>query len=274
MDVPIIAVDPPGRGKIQAAFFLSVFHPCPSVAKKSLPWIATLLGDFCLAKLQRWLDLLLYQVLYALTCVIAGIMFPIRSSGSRSVPKNGSLLVLANHQSFLDPPLIGLAMARECNYLARAGLFRFPIFRQLIIALGAIKIERDGVAKEGMRETLRRLEQQKAVLVFPEGTRTPDGSMQPLKPGVLLLIRRSKSNILLAGIAGAHACWPRSRPFPWRGPIWIHFEPWIHRPRASSEAELAELEAAMRRVQAIAESKYRRFSREKRGVPKNSGPEC
>ena len=107
----------------------------------------------------------------------------IRVVGREHVPQKQGGLLLSNHQSHLDPVLLGLACDRRLNYLARESLFRFTPFRWLIQSLDAIPIDREGVGLSGLKETLRRLKQDELVLIFPEGTRTRDGEISPLKPG-------------------------------------------------------------------------------------------
>lgn len=122
-------------------------------------------------------------------------------------------LICANHQSFLDPVMIGCAFQRKVNYLARESLFRFPL-GPLIRMLDAIPLDRDGLGLAGMKETLRRLRRGEPVLVFPEGTRSHDGDMGPLLPGVCALARRGRAPILPVGIAGTFNAWPRRQWMP------------------------------------------------------------
>ncbi|HOU36076.1 MAG TPA: lysophospholipid acyltransferase family protein, partial [Candidatus Omnitrophota bacterium] len=82
--------------------------------------------------------------------------------------------MVSNHQSHLDPPLVGCGCRRQMNFLARNTLFRSPLFAKLISSVNAIPIDREGGGLAGLKETLRRLKRGEMVLVFPEGTRTPD----------------------------------------------------------------------------------------------------
>ena len=91
--------------------------------------------------------------------------------------------MLSNHQSHLDPVLVGLASDQRLNYLARDTLFGFAPFRWLINSLDAIPIDREGLGLGGLKETLKRLKRGESVLMFPEGTRTRDGEVGRLRPG-------------------------------------------------------------------------------------------
>jgi len=133
--------------------------------------------------------------------------------------------VLSNHQSHLDPPLIGVASNRRLNYLARETLFRFAPFAWFIRSVGSIPIDREGSGLSGLKETLKRLRQGGAVVIFPEGTRSRDGEVAPLKPGFSALARRANVPLVPVGIEGAFAAWPRRRKFPLPAPIAIVFGP-------------------------------------------------
>lgn len=142
------------------------------------------------------------------------VVFRIRCKGRERIPMSGPLLVCANHQSFLDPVLVGLAFDRRLNYLARQTLFRFAPFRLLIQFLDAIPLDREGLGLAGLRESMRRIKRGEAVLLFPEGTRTIDGSVMPLQPGFCALARRGNVTVVPVGFDGAYDAWPRTAKLP------------------------------------------------------------
>ena len=116
-------------------------------------------------------------------CRLAGVVgFQIRCRGQEFIPPAGAAIVLANHQSNLDPMLVGMATQRRMNYLAKDTLFS-PAFAWLFRSLDTIPIDRDGTGLGGLKETLKRLKRGELVLIFPEGTRTKDGTVGVLKPG-------------------------------------------------------------------------------------------
>jgi 1-acyl-sn-glycerol-3-phosphate acyltransferase len=162
-----------------------------------------------------------YDFCYVLHSNAFANLFSLRTEGMHHVPRTGPLLVVANHQSFLDPVAIGLAVRRKLIYLARKTLFRNSLFTWLIRSLNAVPIDQQGIGKEGIRTVSEQLQMGKAVLVFPEGERTPHGRMLPLKPGVHLLIKRTLAPILPVGIAGAYAAWPRRRKLPIPAPLFM-----------------------------------------------------
>jgi 1-acyl-sn-glycerol-3-phosphate acyltransferase len=155
-----------------------------------------------------------YDMLRVLARGVAVGLFGLRVVGRQNWPQRGGALVCANHQSHFDPPLVGLTCPRRMNYLARDTLFRTPGFKQLIEFLDAIPIDREGGGLAGLKETLRRLKAGELVLIFPEGTRSHDGEVAPLKPGFVAVARRSRVPLVPVGIDGAYQAWPRTAPLP------------------------------------------------------------
>jgi 1-acyl-sn-glycerol-3-phosphate acyltransferase len=168
-----------------------------------------------------WSDRLLYFATRVVSNTLFSLGFSLRCEGMHNMPAEGPALAIANHQSYLDPPAIGMATTRRLVYLARASLFRNPVFGALIRGLNAVPIDQDGIGKDGIKAILQQLLAGKPVLVFPEGTRTPDGTMQPLRPGVHLLIKRTSAPIVPIGIAGTYDAWPVWRPYPIPSPIFL-----------------------------------------------------
>jgi len=126
----------------------------------------------------------------------------------------GGMLLVSNHQSFLDPVLVGMAMPQPLDFLARQSLFRFPGFRALIRGLGAHPLQRGRMDPAAMRTMLRLLRGGRWLLVFPEGTRTRDGTLGEFRPGSAELATRAEVPILPVCIQGAHRAWPRHQPLP------------------------------------------------------------
>lgn len=163
-----------------------------------------------------------YDVLRVLVRMFTVLVFRIRVRGREHIPPSGPVLVLSNHQSHLDPPLVGLCFDRRLNYLARDTLFGFAPFRWLIYYLDAIPLDREGIGLGGLKECLKRLKAGEMILLFPEGTRTRDGEIGTIKPGFLALARRSKSALLPVAMEGAYEAWPRKNPLP--RPAVVHVE--------------------------------------------------
>lgn len=129
------------------------------------------------------------------------------------VPMTGKLCIIANHQSFLDPPLIAAGIRRHICFMARDTLFK-GLFGWHISHLNAFPISHDKSPLAGIKETLKRLKDEQAVLIFPEGTRTEDGNLGEFHKGIISVARRSKAPILPCVIKGAYKAWPRQSKFP------------------------------------------------------------
>lgn len=146
--------------------------------------------------------------------VLLRLFYRFRWTGAGNVPRRGPVLIIANHQSYLDPPMVGIAVTvRHSDFIARLGLFTNPLLGRVIAALGSVPIKEEGGDTAAMKEVLRRLGQGRPVIVFPEGSRSPDGTVQPFKRGIALLVKRARCPVVPVGLDGAHDAWPRgSRP--------------------------------------------------------------
>jgi 1-acyl-sn-glycerol-3-phosphate acyltransferase len=192
----------------------------------------------------NWIAWLWYAIMWCPCYALSQALFSFRFSGKHHVPLTGPVLIVSNHQSNLDPVLVGLACPRQLKYLARQGLFFFP-FSLWIRALGAVPIDRERGALAGIRATLGLLKEDNAVLIFPEGSRTFDGRLQEMLPGVCLLARRSRATIVPAALDGAFTALPRGRALVRLHPIHLAFDAPITPPQYEqlSDAELSELVA-------------------------------
>jgi len=137
-----------------------------------------------------------------------------RAHSIDALPETGPILIACNHQSFLDPPIVGCRVTRrQLDFVARRGLFKGP-GAWLLPRIHAFPIDEDGGDAAAIRETLRRLALGRAVVIFPEGTRSPDGAMRPYKRGIALLIKRARCPVLPAAVEGAFDVWPRGARVP------------------------------------------------------------
>lgn len=128
-----------------------------------------------------------------------------------NVPPTGAFLVAANHQSYLDPPLVGGMIEREMNFVARSGLFSFGPFAWSIKRLNSVPLREDSSDVTAIKEIVRRLEQDNAVVIFPEGSRTNDGAMHEFKRGVAVLVKRARCPVVPAAVEGCFDAWPRGK---------------------------------------------------------------
>ena len=136
-----------------------------------------------------------------------------RATGRHHLPRSGPSLLVANHQSFIDPVLVGAAANRWLTYLARSNLWTNRHLGRLISHFDAVPIDR-GFGRDGLKAVLDALGRGEAVLMFAEGERSHSGDVQELKPGVHLLLKRVTCPVVPVGIAGAYDAWPRHHKLP------------------------------------------------------------
>lgn len=158
---------------------------------------------------MSWPRSLFFRLAQTLCRILFKTCYRWRILHSERVPLSGPILLVANHQSHFDPPAIGSGIHRSTSFLARDSLFRFFAFRWLIKTLGADPIKRDTSDTAAMKRTIELLNDGHSVLVFPEGTRTPDGTIKPFKRGVAILLKRAKCKVIPVAIEGAFNAWPK-----------------------------------------------------------------
>ena len=168
-----------------------------------------------------WLSRLWYGTNKCWVMAAFSLGFSTRFEGGCNVPRQGPALLIANHQSFLDPPCVGLASPRQLCYLARKTLFKHGPFGWYLRSVNCVPVDQEGVAKEGLKTIIDLLNRGKAVLVFPEGERTLTGEIGPLKPGIQLLLRKTQAPVVPVGIAGAFDAFPRTRLLPRLAPLFL-----------------------------------------------------
>ncbi len=132
-------------------------------------------------------------------------------------PTDGGAVYISNHQSFLDPVLMSLALRRPMHYMARDTLFKVPILRPIIESLNSIPLRRGTADTGAIKEAMRRLKKGAQVVVFAEGTRTDDGRINPFLPGVAILAQRAAKWTVPVVIDGAFEAWPRTQLLPSAG---------------------------------------------------------
>lgn len=163
---------------------------------------------------RSWLQRFTYDLSRIAVRCVGRLFFGLRFQGMDRFPEEGGALVCSNHQSYFDPVLLGGFCNRRMNYLARESLFDSRLFGGLIRWYDAIPVRRDGMSISGLKATLKRLKQGELVVIFPEGTRSADGEIAPLKSGFCMLAKKAKVPLVPVAISGAFDVWPKSRRLP------------------------------------------------------------
>lgn len=147
--------------------------------------------------------------------LLLAVFFGYRRHGIRRVPRAGPLLVVSNHQSYLDSVAVGTALyPRVATHLARSGLFRHGHFARLISSFNAVPIREEEGDLGAIRIVIDRLKLGDAVIIYPEGSRSPDGRVHQFRRGATLIAKKSGCTVLPVAVDGAFDAWPRTRRAP------------------------------------------------------------
>src|SRR6516225_2326680 len=130
------------------------------------------------------------------------------------VPLHGPAILACNHASFLDPPLVGAGVHRGIHYLARENLFRFPVLGWILRNWQVVPVDREGGGAKGLKAILDQLLAGGVIILFPEGTRTRDGNLQPARAGIGLTVIKSAAPVVPVRVFGTFEAYGRHIKFP------------------------------------------------------------
>lgn len=156
---------------------------------------------------------ILYRLIIFSAWLIGKVFYRLKVYGLEHYYPQGAILA-SNHTSFLDPPIISACWPDEVHFLARQTLFKNRFFGAFIRNLNAHPVSGEAGDINVMKTLVSLLEQGKKVVLFPEGTRSKNGELQPFKQGISMLVTRSKSAIVPVYIDGAYRAWNRNQKFP------------------------------------------------------------
>ena len=154
-----------------------------------------------------------YFIGWALFRLMYAVYFRWQRFNPERVPLSGGVIIASNHASFLDPPLIGSALHRPMNYLGRASLFSHPFVGWLFRQWNSIPVDRDGGGAAGLKAIIERLLAGGAIILFPEGTRTKDGKLQPARSGIGLTVIKSNAPVVPVRVFGTFECYSQKWKF-------------------------------------------------------------
>lgn len=168
---------------------------------------------------------MIYLIVWNVARLLAIVFFRLRAFGRKNIPDDSGVVLASNHQSYLDPVLIGLPLARPVYFLARKELFEFNrFFGWFLRNLHAIPLERRTFDSTGLREAIEILQKGGLLVVFPEGTRTSDGKIGKIQKGIGLLGLKANVPLIPTLINGTYQSWPRQHKLPIRfKPVSIRF---------------------------------------------------
>jgi 1-acyl-sn-glycerol-3-phosphate acyltransferase len=150
-----------------------------------------------------------YWLGYHLSRLVAQWFFHFRVIHRERMIQSGPVILAMNHQSYLDPPLAGITCDRAIYFLARKTLMDVPLLGWLLSRLNVIPVNQEGIDRSALKALIRVLKSGNGALVFPEGARTLDGTLQPAEPGLGLVIAKTLAPVVPMRIFGAHEALPR-----------------------------------------------------------------
>ena len=163
-----------------------------------------------------------YSVGYNLTKLLARIFFRLRVVHRERMINHGPVILAANHQSFLDPPLVGSVSDRAIFFLARKSLLNSWFMGWILPKLNVIPVDSEtGRDRTALKALIRILRAGEGTVIFPEGQRTPDGEFQPAQPGLGLVIAKTLAPVVPMRVFGTFEAWPIHQKFPWPSPVTI-----------------------------------------------------
>jgi 1-acyl-sn-glycerol-3-phosphate acyltransferase len=150
-----------------------------------------------------------YWLGYQLSRVAARLLFRFRVTHLDRMIQTGPVILAMNHQSYLDPPLAGITCNRPIYFLMRKTLLDVPVLGWFLPKLNVIPVSQEGIDRSALKTVIHVLKSGNAVLVFPEGSRTLDGNLQPAERGLGLVIAKTLAPVVPMRIFGAHTALPR-----------------------------------------------------------------
>jgi 1-acyl-sn-glycerol-3-phosphate acyltransferase len=145
-----------------------------------------------------------YGFFYGLCRLVYQMFFRGDVAGLENLPETGGYIVAANHASHLDPPIVGMFLPRQVSYFARKTLWKPGVAAWWLTTVGTIPVDRDGgMSIDAIKRVLHTLSHDKVVIVFPEGTRSLTGELQPPRPGVGLIACRAQVPVVPARVFGS-----------------------------------------------------------------------
>ncbi|MGA8481299.1 MAG: lysophospholipid acyltransferase family protein [Chthoniobacterales bacterium] len=151
----------------------------------------------------------LYWIGYTLCNLVGKVAFDFKVYGRENLIEEGAAILASNHQSYLDPPCIGMACRNDIYYLARNTLYQRPLIGPLLKRLNTVPVDRDRGDVSSIKAIIRLLRSGHRVIIFPEGTRSSDGKLQPARAGLGMIIAKTLAPVVPVRVFGSYEALPR-----------------------------------------------------------------
>jgi 1-acyl-sn-glycerol-3-phosphate acyltransferase len=177
------------------------------------------------AEKERLYSYPIYGFCKGICRVATSLWFDFKVHGREHVPSRGGALLICNHQSYLDPVLVGVQLRRHVSFIAKSQLFEMPGLGWLIPRLNTFPVRRGESDVSAIKEALRRVHEGQILTMFPEGTRSWDGNLLPIQAGIALMVKRAEAPVIPAVVDGSGRAWGRGRKFPRGAPVRLMYGP-------------------------------------------------
>lgn len=193
---------------------------------------------------EPWVNLVLYHLFkWSVVAPAFNVYFRGRIEGAENVPQKGPLVVVSNHASYFDPPILSNCVGRPVAFMAKEELFSVPILKQSISLYGAYPVKRGASDRSAIRSALTVLNQGWAIGIFLEGTRTPDGRIYEPKLGAALIAAKAQAPLLPISLQGTQSILPEGKRLPQSVPLIVRIGEVIPPPVSTSKSELEAVSA-------------------------------
>jgi len=188
---------------------------------------------------EPFASLVLYHLFkWSVVSPVSHLCFGLRIHGAEHVPRKGALVVVSNHASDFDPPILANSVGRPVAFMAKEELFRVPILSQAIRLYGAYPVKRGTSDRQALKYALECLEQGWAVGIFVQGTRTVDGKITDPKLGAALISAKFQAPLLPVCLWGTHQILPKGAKLPRLKPVTVRIGELISPPASSDRSSL------------------------------------
>ena len=166
----------------------------------------------------------LYRIGHTLCRTVAYLGFSFKAYGQENLIEEEPAIIASNHQSYLDPPMIGICCRRDLHFLTRKSLLEKPLIGPLLGQLNTVPVDRDRGDISAFKAILRILQSGNRLIIFPEGTRSSDGNLQPPRAGIGMVIAKTRAPVIPARVFGTFEALPRTGGLKLR-PVTVVFGP-------------------------------------------------
>jgi len=215
--------------------------------------MSRMVGIVALARsVKPWLGNFVSQQWYGLQRIIltplCRVLFRLRVEGREHEPRHGPFIAAFNHASAVDPLLAALSLQRRCRFMAKPEVLKIPILGPYLASVGTFAIRRGEPDRKAFRLCLQILMGGGVLVMWPEGTRSPDGRLQSAEPGAARIALRTGVPILPVAMVGSHHVLPKGGRWPKFAPVTVRFGPLIQVPRIKGPLSDKVLEAWGHRI--------------------------